>query len=217
MQAQTAIGERSGQVADTVATPSPGRERILAVARAAFIERGYADVSMQEIASAAGLTKAAIYYHFPDKEALFASVVAAEFARICHGVAAELALGPPLRAQLERVALFAFTSGRGDFGRLIGDAHQYCSHPHKQAIRQQVEIPIHLVREAFVHARDSGEITDVDIDVVVALFFSMVGGQIKEASIGAAMHISPEDLARQVANLVIDGIGARANAPAPTP
>ncbi len=217
MQAQTAIGERSGQVADTVATPSPGRERILAVARAAFIERGYADVSMQEIASAAGLTKAAIYYHFPDKEALFASVVSAEFERICQGVAAELAIGPPLRAQLERVALFAFTSGRGDFGRLIGDAHQYCSHPRKQAIRQQVDGPIRLVREAFVQARTSGEIAEVDIEVVVALFFSMVGGQIKEASIGAAMDISPKDLARQVAKLVMDGIGARSTDLAPIP
>jgi AcrR family transcriptional regulator len=171
---------------------------------------------MQEIASAAALTKAAIYYHFPDKEALFAAVVAAEFERICQGVAAELALGPPLRAQLERVAYFAFTSGRGDFGRLIGDAHQYCSNPRKLAIRQQVDTPFRLIRDAFVEARETGEIKDVDVDVVVALFFSMLGGQIKEASIGAAMHVSPEDLARQVANLVLDGVGARPNDPTPT-
>ena len=48
-----------------------GRARILQVARAAFVERGYAAVSMQELAGAAGLTKAAIYYHFRDKQELF--------------------------------------------------------------------------------------------------------------------------------------------------
>ena len=215
MQAVTAAGERLDRAGDALAASTPGRERILSVARAAFIERGYSDVSMQEIASAAGLTKAAIYYHFPDKEALFSSVVATEFERICRGITEELALGPPLREQLERVAHFVFTSGRGDFGRLIGDAHQYCSHPRLLAIRQQVDIPVHLVRGAFVQARSAGEIADVDIDVVVALYFSMLAGQIKEASVGASMNVSPDDLARQVARLVMDGVGARRDALAP--
>ena len=40
------------------AAPSGGRERILQVARAAFVERGFSAVSMQEIADAAALTKA---------------------------------------------------------------------------------------------------------------------------------------------------------------
>ncbi len=217
MQAATEARERSDQAGDTLAAPAPGRERILAVARAAFIERGFADVSMQEIASAAGLTKAAIYYHFPDKEALFTSIVATEFERICRGIRDELRQGPPLRDQLERVARFAFTSGRGDFGRLIGDAHQYCSHARLLAIREQIDIPVHLVRDAFVQARQVGEIADVDIDVVVALYFSMIAGQIKDTNFGTTMTISPDDLAHQVASLVLDGIGARRDALAPKP
>lgn len=209
---ESAVQTRVEQADNAPRGAASGRERILAVAHTAFIERGYADVSMQEIASEAELTKAAIYYHFPDKESLFASVVGAEFARICQGVEAELALGPPLRAQLYRVARFAFTSGRGDFGRLFGDAHHYCSYAHKQEIIQQVDMPVRLVREAFTRARASGEIGDIDIDVVVALFFSMLGGQMREAILGAAIHVSPEELARQVANLVLDGI--RATTPA---
>lgn len=217
MQAVTEARQRSEQAGDVRVAPPSGRERILSVARAAFIERGYADVSMQEIASAAGLTKAAIYYHFPDKEALFASIVEAEFERICQGIAAELALGPPLRAQLERVARFAFTTARGDVVRLIGDAHQYCSHPRRLAIRQQIDTPIRLVRDAFVQAQAAGEITNVDIDVVVALYFSMIGGQVKETAIGAALDVSPEDLARMIANLLLDGIGAKPETPTPIP
>ncbi len=51
------------------------RERILAEARRLLAEQGYAGLSMREIAEAAGVSKAAIYYHFADKEALFAVIV----------------------------------------------------------------------------------------------------------------------------------------------
>jgi AcrR family transcriptional regulator len=52
-----------------------GRERILAEAYTLFLARGFADVSMQHIANASGVTKAALYYHFASKEDLFVAVV----------------------------------------------------------------------------------------------------------------------------------------------
>lgn len=39
-----------------------------------FATRGYSDVSMGDIASAAGVTKAALYYHFTDKADLYTRV-----------------------------------------------------------------------------------------------------------------------------------------------
>jgi AcrR family transcriptional regulator len=177
------------------------------VARAAFIERGYADVSMQEIADAAGLTKAAIYYHFADKEQLFNQVFLDEVDRLYAGVEAQLAPGPPLRDQLERVARYAFESGRGDFGRLVADAHRYCGADHVSAMRERVLYPYALVRAAFAQAREAGEIRDVDLDVTTALFFSMVGGQLKVAEAGLTPLVPPETLAAAVADMVVRGIG----------
>ncbi len=46
-------------------------ERILAAARALFLERNYADVSMSRIASVAEVTKGALYHHFSSKEELY--------------------------------------------------------------------------------------------------------------------------------------------------
>jgi AcrR family transcriptional regulator len=43
-------------------------ERILAAAGALFGERGYRATSMESIAERVGITKAALYYHFPSKE-----------------------------------------------------------------------------------------------------------------------------------------------------
>jgi AcrR family transcriptional regulator len=52
------------------------RERILAVATAQFVRRGYAGVSMSDIAAELHITKAALYYHFSSKADLLAAVFA---------------------------------------------------------------------------------------------------------------------------------------------
>ncbi len=55
------------------------RRRILEAAAAVFAERGYASASMAEILSTAGVTKGALYFHFPGKEALAKAVVDGQF------------------------------------------------------------------------------------------------------------------------------------------
>ena len=54
------------------------RLALMVAARALFVEKGYADTATPEIASAAGVTRGALYHHFEDKKALFAAVVADE-------------------------------------------------------------------------------------------------------------------------------------------
>lgn len=192
-----------------------GRARILQVARAAFVERGYAAVSMQEIADAAGLTKAAIYYHFRDKQELFEAVVIAEMERLHQGVAEQLALGPPLRAQLERVTAFALGVGRGDRTRLIKDAHRYSVRERLLTLREQIETPFSLLRDAFAAAQARGEIGECNLDLVLALFVSMVEGQIKGSDIGLVIDLPPDDLARDIVGVLLDGIAAPPQPPAP--
>lgn len=52
-------------------TSTANRERLVAAARKQFAARGYSEVSVDEIAAAAGLTKGAVYYQFADKTDLF--------------------------------------------------------------------------------------------------------------------------------------------------
>ena len=51
------------------------REQIRTVALEMFAERGYAGTSLREIAERLGVTKAAVYYHFPTKEDILASLL----------------------------------------------------------------------------------------------------------------------------------------------
>ena len=51
------------------------REALITAARRLWGERGYADVGTPEIATAAGVTRGAMYHQFADKAALFLAVV----------------------------------------------------------------------------------------------------------------------------------------------
>ncbi|WP_235489043.1 helix-turn-helix domain-containing protein, partial [Frankia sp. AvcI1] len=58
-----------------VESTSPGsasdtRSRILAAAVSLFGEQGYAGTSVRDISERLGVTKAALYYHFPSKETI---------------------------------------------------------------------------------------------------------------------------------------------------
>lgn len=62
------------QAAEAVATATTA-ERILDTAERLFAERGYAAVSVREIAGGIGLNQASLYNHFPSKQALYEAVL----------------------------------------------------------------------------------------------------------------------------------------------
>ncbi|WP_294643193.1 TetR/AcrR family transcriptional regulator [uncultured Aureimonas sp.] len=64
-----AAGRRAEQMEAT-------RARLIAAARAAFAEKGYAAASMDELTAQAGLTRGALYHNFGDKKGLLQAVVA---------------------------------------------------------------------------------------------------------------------------------------------
>ena len=58
------------------------RERTISLARTLFLERGYSATSLQNIADAVGVTKAAIYHQYPTKLAILRAVLAPAIERI---------------------------------------------------------------------------------------------------------------------------------------
>ncbi len=62
-------------IATKAAHAHPARENIIKVAGRLFAKSGYESTSMSEIAKKAGMEKASLYYHFKDKDQLFAAVM----------------------------------------------------------------------------------------------------------------------------------------------
>ncbi|MCS7220043.1 MAG: TetR/AcrR family transcriptional regulator [Anaerolineae bacterium] len=79
------------------------RDRIIQVARELFVARGYHAISMREIAEAVGASKAALYYHFQDKEALFLAVLSADLRDLGRRVAEARASGQTTEVRLRAV------------------------------------------------------------------------------------------------------------------
>ena len=59
----------------TLQPVSSTRQQLLIAALKSFAERGYAATSVQEIVSAAQVSKPALYYYFKDKAGLFQALV----------------------------------------------------------------------------------------------------------------------------------------------
>jgi len=81
-----------------VAAPAPadsladGREaQLLAIARRLFAQKGFDATSLRDIAEAAQITKAALYYYFPNKDALYERVVIESMASLLAEVQAAVA------------------------------------------------------------------------------------------------------------------------------
>lgn len=90
------------------------RDRILEAARALFAERGFHGVSIRDVTTAVGLTPAALYHHFPDKEQLYLDVIAAVYHdRIPALIEEAVAEGDPWQ-RLERLVAGMIAMNRGD-------------------------------------------------------------------------------------------------------
>lgn len=79
-----------------MAKPSAERERreeILQAARSCFARRGYHEATMEEVATAAGLSKGLIYYYFKSKQELFLALLDSWFAQFDRAWQESLASG----------------------------------------------------------------------------------------------------------------------------
>jgi len=107
------------------------RERIKKVALELFIEQGYEKTSLREIAERLGVTKAALYYHFPTKQGIIEAVVADIGTDVDELVAwgQDQPRGPGTRAEILRRIAELVTGPWGDVIR-FGQTNQAAMRSH---------------------------------------------------------------------------------------
>ncbi len=82
---------------------SGGRDAILDTSAKLFSQQGYKEVSIRDIAQACGMTNAALYYHFKNKEDLFLAMLQRDHEQTLDALRAA-ANGPgDLRADLKQL------------------------------------------------------------------------------------------------------------------
>jgi AcrR family transcriptional regulator len=184
-----------------------GRDRILHVARDMFIERGFTDVSMQQIADAAGLRKASIYHHFPSKVDLFVAVTWLEIDDLYRQTESAMAAGDDLIPQLRAVARVWFASIRGDGGRLARDFQEHVPGSEHGQFEQRLGLFIETIAGAFEGAARRGQIRDIDPRIAAAVFFDIVSGWVYRAYLDpSAAPVDPDAAVETIIDLLLFGI-----------
>lgn len=72
----TESDNRTGRASSRAQSKALTRARLLEAARDVFVTTGYRGATLDSIAARAGFTKGAVYWHFPNKQALFLALVA---------------------------------------------------------------------------------------------------------------------------------------------
>src|SRR5947199_5741730 len=95
----------AGQRVHARAVGEDTQNRILDEAQALFSERGYVGTTVQQVANKLGITKAALYYHFPQgKEEIFVELMRRHLRRLHQGLEQALSSDQNVREQLEGMA-----------------------------------------------------------------------------------------------------------------
>ncbi|MFZ4516127.1 MAG: TetR/AcrR family transcriptional regulator [Acidimicrobiia bacterium] len=90
------------------------RRQLLDIARTVFAERGFSNTSMDDVATAAGVTKPVLYQHFPNKRALFVTLLDDVGLQLLTELGAATTLATNPREQVEAGFLAYFRYVRRD-------------------------------------------------------------------------------------------------------
>jgi AcrR family transcriptional regulator len=117
---------------------TPARERVISTAETLFAERGYAAVTLRDIADALQMRQASLYHHVPGgKEALFVEVTERTLHRHRAGLEAAIdAAGDDLRAQLKAAAGWLLSQPVMNYGRMMQSDMPAIGIPHAEQLRK---------------------------------------------------------------------------------
>jgi len=189
---------------------SEARERILAAAEEFFSARGFASVTLRDIALPLGLKHSSLYHHFPGgKEELFFLVLERNILRHGEGLTAAMAASDgSLRGKLRGVASWLLSQPPMDLLRMVKSDLKAL--PPESASRISGLIYTEVIRKvqsAFEDALRSGEVRECDPGLLAGGIIGFV----------ESLHAAPEpevgrarlDMAYALIDVILRGIDCR--------
>lgn len=189
------------------ATVSDAAQRVLDVAERLFMQRGYAAITLRDIAQALNMKQASLYYHFPGgKEQLFVTVVQRVLGRYKAGISQALtAHSPDLRQQLMAIALwFAKQPPMNMLGLMHADIPALSPSSQVELLESVFTAMFAPIRNTFVAAQQTGTIRPVDSEMITGAFLAIMDGiSYRQAH---SDEISPEVMAKEMISVLLDGL-----------
>lgn len=181
------------------------RQRMLDATEEVLTERGYAATSLDEVARRCGVTKPALYHHFPGgKDDLIVAVGQRMLERDHAEMTEAIATASGARAQLEAVAAWMFGQNRHSEA-MVRDAGRFLPAPQNEEMAHRFMAALYApLEEVMKRGVMSGELRPHDTTIATWAFLSLLAEfSALEQNLGAP------NLAHRVVELLINGIGSR--------
>jgi AcrR family transcriptional regulator len=184
------------------------RGRILEAAREVFVREGFEAVTMRKIADRIEYTPAALYRHFPDKEALLAALVQADFSTFAAQFREVAGVADPVeRIRQAGRAYIEFAVAFPSHYRLLFMTPRPAVRPREEGAEDPGREAYLFLRRAVEEAVASGRLRPglEDVGLVTHTLWAAVHGV---ASLHVAFHDEPwiEGAPQTSGPLVIDGL-----------
>lgn len=151
-------------------------EAILSAAADLFVQKGYSETSLQDIADACGLTKPSLYHYIHAKEDLLFAIVETTHQSMGPWREVLAADGAPDRQVATIVAAHLLVGTRSIREvRVFYQAHQHMSAPKFEPILEERALYAHAVREVVERGQAQGKFaTDIDAGVATISMLSLL-------------------------------------------
>lgn len=186
------------------------RTRVLNLAERLFGERGYAAVTLRDIAGELGMRQASLYYHVPGgKEQLFVEVTERGLLRHQAGLEAAIAAGADLEARLKGAARWLLSQPPVNIGRMVHSDMPAIGKEHADRLIdvsfQCLLLP--LARELMA-AEARREISSQQPVLLAASFINIIEG-LWSAGGGRPVPVTNEEMADELIRVLLDGMRPR--------
>jgi len=185
---------------------------ILDAARTIFAQKGFHETHLEEIAAAAGFSKAALYNYYSDKESIFLSLANRDYEQLCENMKNNLdpnAKFVDVFEKMARIVLsffgehFAFVLATSDFRTKEKSKPEIASDCCNDELFAQFKIKFESVFNVFIdmigEAKKKGEIEcDLDNRVIVNYLLTLVRGVLT----GWKIQGQKDDLDKEIEQLV---------------
>jgi AcrR family transcriptional regulator len=155
------------------------RERILDAAMEIFARYGYRRASMDQVADAAGLTRQAVYHHFPSKEALFRAAVEA-----LHDGALEAAVAAGVAAE--------------EAGQSLADVLAVQVDAKTRYVIECMEETVHMEELLSQRQLQAGDLNQRVLEQLIALQVATIERMLKQLGLALRDGLSALDLAKSI-------------------
>ncbi|MEM7128003.1 MAG: TetR/AcrR family transcriptional regulator [Chloroflexota bacterium] len=199
--------------------PTNARERVLQAAEQLFMERGYAAITLRDIADALEIRQASLYYHFPDgKEQLFVAVAEAFFARHQNGIVSAIAQAEDnVEAELRAVSAWFAQQPSFNLLAMMHTDMPALSQENRERLYGIVSHSIFIpIRSIFENGMSRNEISPIHADLVTGAFLSIMDGigyRVSQIQNNLTQHnhhfLSSEVMATEMIRILLDGLRPR--------